>query len=288
MIKKFDTFMFFNELDTLMVRLETLYKYVDYFVLCEADKTHLGDDKPYYYEENKELFVKYSDKIIHKKMRLKKEDGWGKENEQRYIISKLLRELDDPPQLGDLIFCSDLDEIWNPEMIRDCYINPYSFFNQLYFIYFGNLWSGKAVTGTSVCTYETLLALDKNYDNKGLQVLRNSKDFGPRIENGGWHYSYFGSPQTISQKSRSIAEGNKQNLPKTSPESIQKDIDLALSTLTSPYTPRRLKLFDFSQDKSAYLHYITAKHGGWVEEDAVFDTCPKIDYKILEKILYKK
>ena len=37
-----DAFMFYNELDILELRLETLDKYVDHFVLVEAEVEHLG------------------------------------------------------------------------------------------------------------------------------------------------------------------------------------------------------------------------------------------------------
>jgi len=50
-MKIYDCFIFFNELDLLEIRLKTLDKVVDYFVLVEADKTHRGKKKPLYYEK---------------------------------------------------------------------------------------------------------------------------------------------------------------------------------------------------------------------------------------------
>ena len=37
--KIFDTFLFYNELDLLEIRLETLNDHVDFFVISEATKT---------------------------------------------------------------------------------------------------------------------------------------------------------------------------------------------------------------------------------------------------------
>ena len=54
MSKVYDCFMFFNELDLLEIRLETLDPYVDYFVISECDSTFSGIDKPYVFEKNKD------------------------------------------------------------------------------------------------------------------------------------------------------------------------------------------------------------------------------------------
>ena len=61
----YDCFQFFNELDILKIRLNVLSPVVDKFVLSEATETFSGLKKPLYYEENKELFSEFADKIIH-------------------------------------------------------------------------------------------------------------------------------------------------------------------------------------------------------------------------------
>ena len=64
-MKVVDAFPFFNELDLLEIRLNLLDPYVDCFILSEATKTFSGLDKPLYYNENKERFEKFNNKIIH-------------------------------------------------------------------------------------------------------------------------------------------------------------------------------------------------------------------------------
>jgi len=64
MKKIYDTFLFFNELDLLEIRLTMLYPHVDYFVISECDYTFSGKQKPFYFDENKEKFSKFMDKII--------------------------------------------------------------------------------------------------------------------------------------------------------------------------------------------------------------------------------
>ena len=61
----YDCFQFFNELDMLKIRLNVMSPIVDKFVISEATETFSGLKKPLYYEENKEMFAEFADKIIH-------------------------------------------------------------------------------------------------------------------------------------------------------------------------------------------------------------------------------
>lgn len=61
----YDCFTFFNELDLLEIRLNTLDSVVDRFVLVEANKTFSNMEKPLYFKENEGRFEKFKDKIIH-------------------------------------------------------------------------------------------------------------------------------------------------------------------------------------------------------------------------------
>jgi len=64
-MRVFDSFIFFNELDLLELRLNILNDVVDYFVLTESPWTVSGNEKPLYYQENKDRFKKFNHKIIH-------------------------------------------------------------------------------------------------------------------------------------------------------------------------------------------------------------------------------
>ena len=61
----YDCFQFFNELDILKLRLHVLSDVVDRFVISESTVTFSGDPKPLFYEENKEQFQEFQDRIIH-------------------------------------------------------------------------------------------------------------------------------------------------------------------------------------------------------------------------------
>src|SRR3972149_880785 len=63
--KIYDCVLFFNEPELLEIRLNELYPHVDKFVIVETIENFQGKLKPLYYEENKFLFEKFADKIIH-------------------------------------------------------------------------------------------------------------------------------------------------------------------------------------------------------------------------------
>jgi len=61
----YDCFTFDENLDLLELRLDTLYEYVDYFVLVESTTDIFNVAKPYYFEKNLSRYSKYLNKVIH-------------------------------------------------------------------------------------------------------------------------------------------------------------------------------------------------------------------------------
>lgn len=111
-----DCFLFNDELDVLEVRLSLLSDYVNLFVLVESGKTFDGQDKPFYYEENRERFKEFSDKILY----IKVEDmptEKGKEY-QLNAISDTIHFLYKQKNLGidDLVCMSNVHEV--PGMVQ--------------------------------------------------------------------------------------------------------------------------------------------------------------------------
>ena len=78
-----DAFMFNNELDVLNFRLHELNDYVDKFVIYENSWTFSGNKKPFYFEQNKEMFSEFSNKIVHIKSNTRGKDNWKREYAQR-------------------------------------------------------------------------------------------------------------------------------------------------------------------------------------------------------------
>ena len=131
-MKIFDCFMYFDEEVVLDVRLNTLDKFVDYFVIVESKFTHRGDKRKLNF--NHEKFSKFKDKIIYlvyeetSNMIEEVDDkdseviNSGKyilnaalrENGQRNYIQNGLKKADD----DDIILISDVDEIPNLSKIN--------------------------------------------------------------------------------------------------------------------------------------------------------------------------
>jgi beta-1,4-mannosyl-glycoprotein beta-1,4-N-acetylglucosaminyltransferase len=134
----YDCFPFFNELDLLEIRLNTLCDVVDKFVIVESAKTHRGNDKPLYFQTNKERFANFLDKIIYVQCVFPPEvkSSWGRENYQRNKIADGLYDAKD----DDYIILSDLDEIPSVQAIEYAKKTPrtVSVFDQRLFFYFLN------------------------------------------------------------------------------------------------------------------------------------------------------
>jgi hypothetical protein len=107
--KVYDCFLFYNELELLEIRLNEMNDFVDKFVIVEAGETFRGNPKPYYFEENRDRFEKFSDKIIHVKVdqHLATDNPWIRERYQRQQVLKGLKNC----RKNDLVILSDVDEI---------------------------------------------------------------------------------------------------------------------------------------------------------------------------------
>jgi beta-1,4-mannosyl-glycoprotein beta-1,4-N-acetylglucosaminyltransferase len=176
-MKIYDGFLFFNELDLLEIRLNVLDKVVDKFILVEASVTHQGKNKPFIFEENKERFSSFLDKIIYIKVdnipptfstipnidpitfkeqcfysiykditqtRLfnrfdPNEMGFGRDFFQKECVKLGMEEANDE----DILISSDLDEIPNPEIIARLgeffEEDDLYTFNQIHYCYYLNM-----------------------------------------------------------------------------------------------------------------------------------------------------
>ena len=208
-MKVVDAFPFFNELDLLEIRLNLLDPYVDCFILSEATKTFSGLDKPLYYNENKERFEKFNNKIIHNivedttspDLHPYERDVFQKDNIKKVILENISD--------GDAVIWGDVDEVPNPEAIAELE----SYFEQDTIFHFAqdncmgylNLvetsgairamtpdwepedniskWLGTKLVGKSIIEKYTMSQLRSKQENE-----TNS-----RISPGGWHWSYVGS-----------------------------------------------------------------------------------------------
>ena len=227
-MKIFDCFMYFDEDVVLDLRLNTLNKYVDYFVIVESSFTHKGDKRKLQFENKK--FEKFKDKIIYliydekpKNIQEIFNDDHEDDKSRKYIFNSMLREngqrnyilngLKDANE-EDLVLISDVDEIPNLEEFEISEIDQkIIMFKQEMFYYKFNLklpnffW-----TGTKACKKKYLKSpqwlrniKDRRYSFFRFDVLFSETKFIDIkiIENGGWHFTNLKNAEEIEHKLRS-------------------------------------------------------------------------------------
>tara|TARA_R100000482_G_C5101697_1_gene135957 strand:- start:34 stop:912 length:879 start_codon:yes stop_codon:yes gene_type:complete len=229
-MKIFDSFLFYNELDVLELRLNILNDVVDYFVLSESPMTLSGNPTPLLYLENKERFSKFNHKIIHNITEIP-------ENFNEYLVDKQhhlnysdldpncgQRFIDIPIRYqrmtyvrdcmayglkkagvtdGDMILTSDGDEIINPILLenKESWFNPDEQYvsQQRAFYYSLNQLCQEDWLGTRVCTWEYLKNTSANKLRGDHQNHHKILDAG--VGNpAGWHFSFFGNANTVREK----------------------------------------------------------------------------------------
>ena len=220
--------MYFNEDVVLDIRLNTLDKHVDYFVIVESSFTHKGEKRELQFDNKK--FEKFKNKIIYlvydkRPINIKEilNDDHEDDKSRKYISNSILREngqrnfilngLEDANE-EDLILISDVDEIPNLENLEIGNINQkIIMFKQEMFYYKFNLklpnfnW-----TGTKACKKKYLKSpqwlrniKDRKYSLYRFDVLFSQTKFIDLkiIENGGWHFTNLKSAEEIEHKLRS-------------------------------------------------------------------------------------
>lgn len=214
-MKIVDCFMFYNELDILKIRLHEIYDVVDHIIIVEASKTHTGKSKPLYYSENKHLFDRYHDKIIHlvtdfdedyafRKCMNSINEHWYRENFQRECIQVLIHQLDLMDE--DILIVTDADEIPSKQVIQDIRSGTMKIQdNHLYSIEMALYYYNIELT-TSRKWYHPKIFNYFTYKNHKLLTDIRLSSPSNIIRDGGWHLSYFGDENFIKNKVESFAE----------------------------------------------------------------------------------
>ena len=210
MSKIVDSFIFFNELDLLEIRLETLYNHVDLFIITESKQSHTGADKPLYLTENSPRFAKFKDK-----MRIQVVDRFPSDmhpfERERFQRESVKPLLDTELSPGDYLLFGDVDEIPTPialsqaikalEENRDLSVAHFAMDLFYYFMNFmevsGNLLSYMGeYPGVKKKERKWLGSTLNRWDQSitDLTFLRDPsrKSSGVRIPKGGWHFSWIG------------------------------------------------------------------------------------------------
>ncbi len=219
----------------LEFRLEYLYDTVDYFVLVEAAQTYTGNDKLLYFKENKARFSKFLDKIIHIVVDDMPETIHSpnllsfrkakitlprlRENHQRRCISRGISQLQLLPE--DIIMISDVDEIPDRNTLKTNKFEDHVIYSLIQDFYYYNLTtlSKNKWTYARIVNYFTYC---KTPDPERIRRLPPNVV----IMCGGWHFSYFGSPEFISNKLKNFSHTEYSTSEYTDIDKIQERIKI--------------------------------------------------------------
>ena len=220
--------MYFDEEVVLDVRLNTLDKFVDYFVIVESKFTHNGKHRDLKFNHKK--FEKFKDKIIYliydqkpKETEAVNTEDDEVEESRKYIFNAYYRENGQRNYIekglvhakeDDIILISDVDEIPN---LLDINFNKISekiiLFKQYMFYYKFNLYLPKLVwTGTKGCKKKNLISAqwlrnvkDRKYSFYRIDTIfsKNKYKSIKYINNGGWHFTNIKTAKEIQHKLKS-------------------------------------------------------------------------------------
>lgn len=239
-----DCFTFYNELDLLEYRLNVLNDVVDYFVIVEANQTFVGKQKELYFNNNKQRFDKFKDKIIHiivdlpyiGNINVYNNEQWVNERHQRNCIAIGIDKI--KLNENDLIIIADLDEIPDPKLLqyykqtnKELHINRLE--QDFYYYNLNNRHYNKWYL-SKILSYNSYKILSTNCDN-----IRNFNC--PNLERGGWHLSYFGSAEFIKNKIEQFSHQEYNNERYTNIKSIEYKIN------------NNIDLYDRENDKTEYV-----------------------------------
>ena len=207
----FDGFTFFNELDLLKLRLDTMWDYVDKFIIVEARKTFTNEDKNLNYEENKNSFKKYWEKIeyiVIDEFPDECKNAWDREYYQRNAIYQGIRN----SKPDDILIVSDLDEIISPYGVKRVKkilkqdhekVLKLELLNCWYFLNYADYKYFFLAAPVAYCTGH---AGEENEKNNILlpqkaRALKNCEI----VQCAGWHFTYMGGMETIKNKIKSFS-----------------------------------------------------------------------------------
>ncbi len=230
-----DCFPFFNELDLLDIRLKLLDDIVDKIVLVESTRTFTLTRKRLFYNENKNRYKKYKDKIIHiivddspalfNKFFIHKPKNifWLLKNKKSILLNahdidfyqknqvyKGLQNCDG----NDILILSDLDEIPNPSIFKNLETlkKGRSALELDLYCYFLN---GKVfdketkknikILGPSITKFKNFRSFHTERHGARNSFKNNKQLQFKKIQNAGWHFTYLGGLKSLKFKIKSTA-----------------------------------------------------------------------------------
>ena len=295
-MKIFDCFMFYDEEMLLDIRLNTLDKFIDKFIVVESTFTHSGKKRDLLFDIKK--FQKFKDKInyfvveslpkgIESINSYDSDDikeskiilnAYKREHHQRNSISNLLKSAEP----NDQIIISDVDEIPNLENTNFNDIkNKIILFNQKMFYYkFNLILENMNWHGSKSCKMKDLISpqwlrdvKDKKYPLWRIDAFFSEKKYNDVffVEEGGWHFTNIKTPEEIDKKLRSYLHHIEYDQSNISAKEIDKmikekkpDYDLLANSSEAKFrSQKKLKTVDMNV-LPIYLQKNKEKFNEWI------------------------
>lgn len=188
-----DAITFGGETRMLEGRLATKYDDVDLFVIVEGDLMYANQPKGYVFEENFDMFEKYKDKIIYRKIdSLRSNDAWANDYHQRASLTNVVNELNLEDE--DIVIVCDTDEWYDTKQVQE--IDSVVSFNMPKY-HMSLYWYHKHELTGIAGTYKFLRGKDLNAERWKRLEFRNVT--------GGHHFTSMGSLDYLIRKVRGFA-----------------------------------------------------------------------------------
>lgn len=206
-----DSLIFFNEFDLLEIRLNELKDVVDIFVITEATLTHRGDEKPLYFDDNKERFSEFNIEhvTVNDYTGVNLSAKWDIEMHQRQCGVDHIKKMNLKEK--DVVLLSDCDEIWDSQAVKEC-ANT-------------NGWNIAGTYMYMFCYYLNCFRIDEAWfqprwvkgDSLNINPIRGAT-VKKKFYGAGWHFSYLGD---IQEKLASFAHFEYDRPPYNTTEYIE-------------------------------------------------------------------
>ncbi len=207
----FNVVRFNDELTMLDLRLQAMGDWVDRFVIVEARRTFTGQPKPLHFQDNRQRYAAYADKIVHVVIDDFPEPfttAWARDF---YQIDMGLVGLSGLCAPDDLVLITDLDEIVEPSALVDLEapVAKLLMERSRYFLNYRETLDRDQQRGLASVWQARFLPV------VGLAYARFVLPFAnrtARIHDAGWHFTSVADPSTLGRKMRSFA--HEEHAPK--------------------------------------------------------------------------
>jgi beta-1,4-mannosyl-glycoprotein beta-1,4-N-acetylglucosaminyltransferase len=186
------------------LRLKELYDVVDFFVIVEGTHTFIGTPKESNFEKHRDRYEPYMKKIryFYLPNLVNPTNAWTQEYKQRENIYHALKILG--AQSTDTVTICDCDEIPRPQVLE--YLrgtNCVSHLMMMEFWYNIETLNDMPCGSTCVCSFELMeQSYNETYriDDWHFAKKRWCGGIANNIRDAGWHFTYFGDFNKISEK----------------------------------------------------------------------------------------